>query len=159
MIAALVILLLSAFGVTPSDEELAAYEQSYYDRIHHLFLEIGSEIDEGGFAGTFALGYEAYVHRGRHGASIEVVGESVGLPFTNDADYFVGFGAGYYPIPKLRVALSFGPLFRDGYVYSRGRVDVSGRFQIFSMTVQPYIRLSANGDSSFAFDFGGRFEY
>ncbi|MBW2463578.1 MAG: hypothetical protein JRH11_18145 [Deltaproteobacteria bacterium] len=159
MIAALIILLLSAFGVTPSDEELAAYEQSYYDRVHHVFLELGSEVDDGGIAPTFAIGYEAYVHRGRRGVAVEVVGETIGLPFADDADYFVGFGAGFYPIPKLRIALSYGPLFRGGNVYTRGRADVSGRFQIFSMTVQPYVRLSVNGDDSFGFDFGGRFEY
>lgn len=159
MIAALVILLLSAFGVTPSDEELAAYEQSYYDRIHHAFLELGSEVDEDGINTTFAIGYEAYVHRGRRGVSIEAMGEAIGIPFTDEAAYFLGFGGGFYPIPKLRVALSGGPVFDAGEVLIRGRAEVSGRFQIFAMTVSPYIRLAAYGDRSFAFNFGGRFEY
>jgi len=157
VIAALILLILAAFGVTPSDEELAAYERSYWSKVHHIFLEIGSEVDEVGIRPTFALGYEALLDLGGRGAAFEVVVESI---IAEDVELFAGVGGGHYFHPKLRVALTAGPLFRQNQdVLMRGRLDVAGRFLVFSVAVQPYVRLAATTDGTFDFGFGGRFEY
>jgi len=157
VIAALILLILAAFGVTPSDEELAAYESSYWSKVHHIFIEIGSEVDEQGIRPTFAAGYEALLDPDGRGGAFEVVVEAI---IAEEVEFFAGVGGGHYFHPKLRVGLTAGPLIQPGEdVLMRGRLDVAGRFLIFNVAVQPYARLTATTNGTYDFGFGGRFEY
>jgi hypothetical protein len=159
VIAALILLILSVFGITPSDEELLAYEAAYWSRVHHVFVDIGSQIDESGIGPAFAIGYEALLDPGGRGGAFEVTAEA-NRPFTEYEEYFFGAGGGHYFLPKLRVALTGGALIRPKEdVLMRGRLEVGGRFQVFSMTINAYVRFLATTDGTFDFGFGGRFEY
>jgi hypothetical protein len=158
VIAAIVLLFLKVFGIEPSAEELLAFETEYWSRVHHVFFEIGSQIDEDGFASTFALGYEALLDPGGTGAAFEILVET--LPIGDEPEFLLAVGAGHYVHPKIKIGVAAGPVLRpDRDVEVRGRIEMAGRFQVFAITISPFARFSATSDQTYDFGFGGRFEY
>ncbi|NIU66731.1 MAG: hypothetical protein GWN07_14725, partial [Actinobacteria bacterium] len=103
VIAAIILLFLKVFGIEPSEEALLRYETDYWNRVHHIFLEVGSQIDEDGFTSTFALGYEALLDPGGTGGAFELLFEA--LPIGPEPEYLVAVGAAHYIHPKIKIGI------------------------------------------------------
>ena len=160
MLMALIALMLQQFGIEASEEDFQRYEQEFRDRGHHVSVDFHSTRGEGEKRFTPGVSYEYLVDREHHGYSFEVEGQMLGkLLETHDKDWFLGAGAGYYPIRPVKLFAMGGSQWTDGDAAPAGRVGIGYRFMFFNVGVMPNAYYQATTEGQHTWAIGARLQY
>jgi hypothetical protein len=117
MIVALVIWMMSKFGVHVSEERIAELDREFYDRPALANVRFGKQFSHGGDRKTaFGIGFERHLGAQRY-VALGLHADVFGSRKHKDGDltdFQLGAQLYVHPVKPLELSYSIGPLWEDG---------------------------------------------